>query len=62
MRVADYIFEIVAAQGVKSVFLVPGGGAMYLVDALGQNKNLKFVANHHEQASSVAAEAAPRSA
>lgn len=60
IRLADYVFEVLAAKGVKSVFMVPGGGAMYLVDALGQNPDIEFVANHHEQASSVAAEANSR--
>ncbi|MBF0193598.1 MAG: thiamine pyrophosphate-binding protein [Magnetococcales bacterium] len=60
IRVADYIFSFVAKQGVKTVFMVPGGGAMYLVDALGQNQDLNYVANLHEQASTIAAEAYSR--
>ncbi len=60
VRTADYIFSFVADQGVKSVFLVPGGGAMYLVDAVGLNPDIDFVPNHHEQASSIAAEAYSR--
>lgn len=59
-RVADYVFDFVARQGVGAVFLVPGGGAMYLVDALGQNPDIEFVAHHHEQAAAVAAEAYAR--
>lgn len=60
IRLADYVFSFVAAQGVRSVFLVPGGGSMYLVDALGQNPDICFVPNHHEQASAIAAEAYAR--
>lgn len=60
MRVADYVFSFVRDQGVSSVFLVPGGGAMYLVDAAGNTPGLTFVPNHHEQASAVAAEAYSR--
>jgi acetolactate synthase-1/2/3 large subunit len=60
IRVADYIFAAIAAEGVSTVFLVPGGGAMYLVDALGQAKAVAFVPNHHEQASAIAAEAYAR--
>lgn len=56
VRVADYVFSFVAELGTKSVFLVPGGGAMFLVDALGQNPDLEFVPNNHEQASVIAAE------
>ena len=50
----------VADQGVGCVFLVPGGGSMYLVDAFGAQPRLTYVANHHEQASSIAAEAYSR--
>lgn len=59
-RVADYIMSRIAAEGVKHVFVLPGGGAMYLVDALGLNPDLDFVPNHHEQACSIAAEAYSR--
>lgn len=59
-RVADYIFSRVAGLGVKDVFLLPGGGAMHLVDALGQNPDLNFIPTHHEQAASIAAEAYSR--
>lgn len=60
MRVADYIMSFLAAQGVRQVFLLPGGGAMHLVDALGQNRELEYVPMHHEQACSIAAEACSR--
>ncbi|ETW23776.1 hypothetical protein MGAST_12400 [Mycobacterium gastri 'Wayne'] len=33
MRLADYLFARLRDEGVDAVFLVPGGGAMYLVDA-----------------------------
>lgn len=57
VRVADYVFSFIAKQGIRNVFLVPGGGSMFLVDGLAQNADLQFVPNHHEQASSIAAEA-----
>jgi acetolactate synthase I/II/III large subunit len=60
VRLADYVAKFVADQGVKCVFLVPGGGSMYLVDAFGSRPDLTYVANHHEQASSIAAEAYSR--
>jgi acetolactate synthase-1/2/3 large subunit len=49
-----------AAEGVKHVFVLPGGGSMYLVDALGLNPDMDYVPNHHEQACSIAAEAYAR--
>jgi acetolactate synthase-1/2/3 large subunit len=55
-RGADYIASLLVERGIRSVFLVPGGGNMYLVDAVGRCAGLDFVANHHEQASAMAAE------
>ncbi|OBI13361.1 acetolactate synthase [Mycobacterium sp. E2497] len=60
VRLADYLFARVREEGVDAVFLVPGGGAMYLVDALGQNSELRYVPTHHEQAAAIAAEAYSR--
>lgn len=56
MRLADYVMSFVAQQGVKHVFLLTGGGAMHLNDALARCKDLTFVCNHHEQACAIAAE------
>ena len=50
IRVADYIARTLAAEGVRHVFLVTGGGAMHLNDAFGREKGLEWVAFHHEQA------------
>ena len=56
MRLADYVMRFIVEQGVKHVFLVTGGGAMHLNDALARCSDLTFVCNHHEQASAIAAE------
>jgi len=56
MRVADYIWKTLADKGVKHVFLVTGGGAMHLNDALGRESRIKYVCNLHEQACAMAAE------
>jgi acetolactate synthase-1/2/3 large subunit len=45
---------------VRHVFLLTGGGAMHLNDSLGRESRIHFVCNHHEQASSIAAEAYAR--
>ena len=57
MRVADYIADFLVSKNIEDFFLLPGGGAMYLVDALGNHKDLNFVAMHHEQSVSIACEA-----
>lgn len=56
MRVADYIWKFLADRGVRHCFLVTGGGAMHLNDALGCEKRIKYVCNLHEQACAMAAE------
>ena len=57
MRVADYLMSRLADAGAEHVFLLPGGGAMYLNDALVCEKRLVPVPCHHEQACGIAAEA-----
>jgi acetolactate synthase-1/2/3 large subunit len=57
MRVADYAMRFIASQGVKHVFVLTGGGAMHLNDALSRCPDLEYICNHHEQACAIAAEA-----
>lgn len=59
IRLADYVFDKVSVH-TDRVFLVTGGGAMHLNDAIGRNKKLKYMCCHHEQACSMAAEAYTR--
>ena len=40
MRVADYIYKTLADWGVRHVFLVTGGGAMPLDDAIGRDERI----------------------
>jgi acetolactate synthase-1/2/3 large subunit len=56
MRLADYAIQFLADRGVRHVFVVTGGGAMHLNDALGREPRIAYVCNHHEQASAMAAE------
>lgn len=60
MRVADLIARLLVEQGVTDVFMLTGGGAMHLNDALGREKSLRKVFVHHEQAASIAAESYAR--
>ncbi len=57
IKLSDYVFQFIASKGVKHVFMFPGGGAMHLVDSLGNCKELNYICNLHEQACSIAAEA-----
>lgn len=56
IKIANYIADFFAENGIKHVFTVTGGGAMHLNDAFGHHHNLKCIYNHHEQASAIAAE------
>jgi len=59
MKLSDYVIDFLIRQGVKHVFMLPGGGAMHLNDSLGVRAaagDISFVCNLHEQASSFAAE------
>lgn len=59
-RVSDYIADFIANEGVDHVFLLPGGGAMHLVDAMGKHPRLKSIPCLHEQACAISAEAYAR--
>ncbi len=48
--------DFLERKGVEDVFLVSGGGIMYLLDALGRRKTITYHCNYHEQASSICAE------
>jgi acetolactate synthase I/II/III large subunit len=56
IKLSDYVFQFVENQGVKHVFMLPGGGAMHLVDSIGKNPNIEYICNLHEQAAAIAAE------
>jgi acetolactate synthase I/II/III large subunit len=55
-KLSDYVISFIAAQGVRHVFLVTGGGAMHLNESLGRCRDIEPVCNSHEQASAMAAE------
>lgn len=56
IRLADYVVDFLVKKRIDTVFLVSGGGIMYLTDAVGKNKHIHYYANHHEQASATCAE------
>jgi len=56
MIVADYIVKRLENHGVNHIFLIVGGTAMYLNDAVFKQNKITYICNHHEQASTMAAE------
>ncbi len=59
-KVSNYISEKLVEAGIRDVFMITGGGAMHLDDALGHQEGLCCLYNHHEQACAMAAEAYAR--
>lgn len=57
MKLSDYVLSVVADQGARHIFLLPGGGCMHLVDSAGTESRLSVVACLHEQVAAVAADA-----
>lgn len=55
-KVAQYVADFLVDHQVEDVFMVTGGGAMHLDDALGHKRELHCTFNHHEQACAIAAE------
>lgn len=56
MRVAELLTRRAVELGVEQAFLVTGGGAMFLNDAVGYTPGLSWFCTHHEQAAAMAAE------
>lgn len=50
MNVSEYIVKYLEEKKIKNVFLVTGGGMMFMVNALSKSK-INLLHNHHEQAS-----------
>ena len=56
MKLAKYVAQFLVEHDITDCFMVTGGGAMHLDDALGHEEGLRCIFNHHEQACSIAAE------
>ena len=56
IKLSHYVAGRLADWGVRHVFLIPGGGAMHLNDSFSREPRIRYLCNHHEQASAMAAE------
>jgi len=56
IKLSDYVFQFLKEHNVEQCFVLPGGGAMHLVDSLGKS-GMQYVAFQHEQGAACAAEA-----
>ena len=55
IRVCDYIANFIFQKGVREVFMVSGGGMMFLTDGIAKHPELQAICCHNEQAVSYAA-------
>ena len=56
IKVAKYISQFLIEHGITNTFMVTGGGAMPLDDAIRHQTGMHCIFNHHEQACAIAAE------
>jgi len=57
MNVSEFIFQYYEKKGIDTAFMVTGGQAMWLNDAVGRNGNYQIVCTHHEQSAAMSADA-----
>lgn len=60
IKVSDFIIKFIEQQGVRHIFMLPGGMAMHINDSVGYAKSLKPIFMLHEQACTFAAESYAR--
>jgi len=57
ISVSDYLIWKLGEMGLRHIFVLPGGGCMYLIDALTRQDSIKAIPMLHEQGVGIAAEA-----
>ena len=55
IRLSDYLISHLQEKGINDVFLISGGNLMYLLESI-RIKNMNYICNHNEQASSMSAD------
>jgi acetolactate synthase-1/2/3 large subunit len=60
IKVSDLIKFFLEKKEIDTIFLLSGGMMMHLLDSVSKSECIKYVCNHHEQASAIAAEAYSR--
>ena len=49
IKVSEYIARFFVEKGVTDAFMVTGGGAMHLDDAIGHRPEIRCIYDHHDQ-------------
>ena len=56
VKISDLIVQTLSKHNIDTCFSVTGGGSMHLNHSFAINDKINVIYNHHEQASSIAAE------
>lgn len=56
MKLADYVINFLASQGIKHNFLVSGGAVIHLVDSTSKHPQMDYICGQHEEHSAAAAD------
>ena len=56
IKVSDFVVKYLVEKGIHDIFLVSGGGIMYMLDSVGSNPDMTYYCNYHEQACAISAE------
>ena len=56
MKLADYVADFLARQGIRHVFAVTGGASLHLIEAIANHPGIDYICPHHEQAGAMAAD------
>lgn len=57
MNVSEFIFDFFQKKGIDTAFMVTGGQAMWLNDAVGKNGHYDIICTHHEQSAAMSSDA-----
>ena len=55
-KVSDVVADVLIEEKVTHVFAISGGASLHLIHSLADNENIKYICNHNEQASAMAAD------
>ena len=56
MKLADYVIDFLASQGIKHNFLISGGAVIHLVDSTSKHPQMEYICGQHEEHSAAAAD------
>lgn len=56
MKLADYVIDFLARQGIRHNFIVSGGAVIHLIDSTAKHSRMDYICAQHEQGGAAAAD------